>query len=42
MAEQDSVLIPRAVEDFMREAKNLRNKQDFLYKMAEFEKRYLR
>jgi hypothetical protein len=36
MAEQDSILIQKAVEDFLREAKSLRSKQEFLQRMAEF------
>lgn len=39
MSEQDTALINKAVEDFLREAKNLRTKQDFLQRMVEYEKR---
>lgn len=32
----DNIMILKAVDDFMKEAKGLRNKQEFLVKMAEF------
>jgi hypothetical protein len=41
MAQQDTQVISKAVEDFLKDSKAFRSKQDFLQKMAEYEKRYV-